>query len=90
MPEPVPADSAVRPPARVVVDLAEKPDDEFVASTERPVPEVSAVPLRTAILALNRAGFRVQLRSGGPVGHTRPAAGALAKPGAVVTLYREP
>jgi membrane peptidoglycan carboxypeptidase len=91
MPEPMSElDTSVRAPARVVVDLAENAPPEFVAAAERAVPEVADVPLRTAILTLNRAGFRVQLRSGGPTGQTRPAAGALAKAGAVVTLYREP
>jgi cell division protein FtsI (penicillin-binding protein 3) len=57
----------------------------------RVIPDVSGMPLRNAVLTLHRAGFKVQLAGGGGSagrGGTVPARGTLARPGAVVRLYR--
>jgi cell division protein FtsI (penicillin-binding protein 3) len=57
-----------------------------VAPPPRVVPDVHGLPLRAAVTQLHRAGFRVEL-SRGPQGLTTPAAGALARPGALVHLF---
>ncbi len=69
----------------------------------RPVPAVQGLPMRDAVVALHRAGFRVRVAGapaatddaavrdlGRPAGRTIPAAGAPAAPGASVTLFRVP
>lgn len=54
----------------------------------RPVPDVSGLPVRGAVFALHRAGFRVRLAG---AGHgTSPAAGTLRKPGTMVELFDQP
>ena len=60
------------------------------ASPPRAVPAVQGLPLRDALFALHRAGFRVRLASGGPTGRTIPASGAVAPAGSAVTLYYVP
>jgi cell division protein FtsI (penicillin-binding protein 3) len=109
-------DSAPRgaAPARVVLDLA-APDvraalraaaagraPAAAPGPTRPVPAVHGLPLRDAVVALHRAGFRVRVAGdaapdtavardlGRPAGRTLPAAGAAAAPGALVTLHRLP
>ena len=47
---------------------------------------MQGLPLRSAVSQLHRAGFRVELARG-PQGYTAPAAGALARPGALVHLF---
>jgi membrane peptidoglycan carboxypeptidase len=54
----------------------------------RPVPDVSGMPVRGAVFALHRAGFRVRLAGAGR--GTSPAAGTLRKPGTMVELYSQP
>jgi cell division protein FtsI (penicillin-binding protein 3) len=86
-----PLDTTPVPVKRFVVDLSARRPTTSVALPERAVPDVGTMSLRGALATLHDAGFRVKLRTGGaPVGTTRPAAGELAKPGTVVTLFREP
>jgi cell division protein FtsI (penicillin-binding protein 3) len=54
----------------------------------RAVPDVSGLPLRGAVFALHRAGFRVRLAGAGK--GTSPAAGTLRKPGTIVALFNQP
>jgi hypothetical protein len=56
----------------------------------RPIPEVRGLPVRAAVRALHRAGFRVQLAGFGAVETTWPSAGSLAQPGALVRLVSAP
>jgi cell division protein FtsI (penicillin-binding protein 3) len=51
------------------------------------VPDVRGMPLRAAVHALHRAGFRVELMDA-PAGATMPATGAIAPEGAIVRLGR--
>jgi cell division protein FtsI (penicillin-binding protein 3) len=91
----VPTDSATSaPPTRVVVDLP-APRATAAILPSRPVPTVQGLPVRDAVFALHRAGFRVrvadQTRGGASsAGRTQPSAGSIARAGAIVTLYREP
>jgi hypothetical protein len=53
-----------------------------------PVPDVSGLPVRAAVFALHRAGFRVRLAG---AGHgTSPVAGTFRKPGTMVELFNQP
>jgi cell division protein FtsI (penicillin-binding protein 3) len=54
----------------------------------RPVPDVSGLPLRTAVFTLHRAGFRVRLAGAGR--GTSPSAGTLRRPATIVDLYNQP
>jgi cell division protein FtsI (penicillin-binding protein 3) len=54
----------------------------------RPVPDVTGMPVRNAVFALHRAGFRVRLAGAGR--GTSPAAGTLRKPGTMVDLFNQP
>lgn len=56
----------------------------------REVPDVTGLPLRQAVRALHRAGFRVRLSGFGTASGTSPAAGSQASPGTVVRLTSEP
>lgn len=60
------------------------------ARADRTVPDVSGRPLRDAVRALHRRGFRVVLRGWGNAEHTWPAAGASAHAGSIVTLFAAP
>ena len=72
----------------VVVSLTAGGDAFPVAPPrKRAVPDVRGLALRDAVHTLHRAGFKVELTAG-VVGLTRPAAGTLAAPGAVVRLQR--
>jgi hypothetical protein len=72
----------------VVVSLDHSgPPPRPPTARKRAVPDVRGLPLRDAVHALHRAGFRVELTSG-TGGLTFPASGALAAPGAVVRLQR--
>jgi len=65
------------------------PDDSSAAHGGRgksPVPRVSGLSLREAVLTLHRYGFRVRIEGRGVVRHTEPAAGARAAPGSLVTV----
>jgi len=64
-----------------------------VAVAPRAVPNVHGLPVRRAVYALHRAGFRVSLATPGAYGDataTLPAAGALAASGTTVKLSLAP
>ena len=86
-------------PVRVVLDLPMRAPHAgpTLVGAAQPVPPVSGLPMRDALFALQRAGFDVHVAGatpamllGRPAFRTVPAAGVLAAPGAVVTLYRHP
>jgi cell division protein FtsI (penicillin-binding protein 3) len=81
--------AAVPAPVRYVVDLPAPARGASPPLPPREVPAVQGLPLRDAVFALHRAGFRVRVAPGGPAGLTAPAAGTSARPGDVVTLYRQ-
>jgi cell division protein FtsI (penicillin-binding protein 3) len=68
--------------------------DSVVAAGEvaprRAVPDVAGRPLRDAVRALHRRGFRVTLKGWGVAHYTWPAAGDSAAAGATVTLFAAP
>lgn len=64
--------------------------DTAAGRGDRVVPDVEGRPLREAVRALHRRGFRVVLRGWGNAEHTWPAAGTSARAGSVVTLFAEP
>ncbi len=97
--------SAASPgPVRVVLDLPVRPARRALpesAGAPRPVPRVQGLPVRDALFALQRAGFDARVAPGAgawsavrgigrAAARTVPAAGAVAAPGAVVTLFRQP
>ena len=55
----------------------------------RPVPAVSGQPVREAVLALHKKGFRVNLRGLGRVSRTLPGGGEMAAPGVTVMVWAE-
>lgn len=61
--------------------------DTADAAPSRAVPDVAGRPLREAVLALHRRGFRVIVRGSGAAEHTWPAAGERARVGSSVTLF---
>jgi cell division protein FtsI (penicillin-binding protein 3) len=89
------APAAEAAPPRVVVELPARAAPAAVLPP-RAVPAVQGLPVRDALFALHRAGFKVRLadapRAGvaPSAGRTEPGAGAVARAGATVTLYREP
>ena len=64
--------------------------DTAAGRGDRVVPDVEGRPLREAVRALHRRGFRVVLRGWGNAEHTWPAAGTSARAGSVVTLFAAP
>ena len=85
---PPPAAEPVAGPARIFPLPYEK-KSEPVDESLRAVPDVRGLPLRSAVRALHRAGFRVTLaRSVGAP--TIPAAGTLLRPGTIVKLQHIP
>ena len=81
----LPADSESRSGASYVVSLpaVQRPVPPVVSL--RAVPDVSGLPLRSAVRALHSAGFRVELVPG--VAYSLlPAAGTMIEPGRVVKL----
>src|SRR2546427_420845 len=58
-----------------------------VTVARRAIPDVTGLPLREAVRALHRRGFRVVLKGLGVTHHTWPAAGDSAAAGATVTLF---
>ena len=64
--------------------------DTAAGRGDRVVPEVDGRPLREAVRALHRRGFRVVLRGWGNAEHTWPAAGTSARAGSLVTLFAAP
>jgi cell division protein FtsI (penicillin-binding protein 3) len=92
-----PRDSAsprVRRPAaapagvsRVVLSWPYQPDRQ--SAVARAVPEVAGRPVREAVLALHRRGFRVSLQGLGRVTRTLPAAGESAGAGTAVIVWAD-
>lgn len=77
-------------PSRVVLalptDIGRGPDPaQRLEVASRPVPDVRGLDVRRAVRRLHEAGFEVRLAEGA-TGRTRPSAGTLARPGAVVVL----
>ncbi|HEV8265669.1 MAG TPA: penicillin-binding transpeptidase domain-containing protein [Gemmatimonadales bacterium] len=64
--------------------------DSARAQPARAVPNVTGRPLREAVRALHRRGFRVVLKGWGLVHHTWPAGGDSAAAGSTVTVFAEP
>jgi cell division protein FtsI (penicillin-binding protein 3) len=73
--------------APYVVPWPFHPDTAARRAARQVVPNVTGRPLREAVQALHRRGFRVVLRGWGAAEHTWPAAGASADAGSVVTLF---
>jgi hypothetical protein len=69
-----------------VVAWPYRPDTAHVGA-RRAVPDVRGRPLREAVLALHRRGFRVTLKGWGVADYTWPAAGDSARAGSTVTLF---
>jgi cell division protein FtsI (penicillin-binding protein 3) len=63
--------------------------DSAATAPPRVVPDVTGRPVRDAVLALHRRGFRVVVKGGGVTHHTWPAAGASAAGGTTVTVFAE-
>ena len=73
------------------LDSPRKPPAAAIAA--RAVPDVRGFPVRRAVYALHRAGFRVSLatmEASGAAGSTLPPAGTLAPSGTTVRLLRAP
>lgn len=81
----VPADSDPRTGEYYVVKLPAVRRSVPPVVSLHAVPDVSGLPLRTAVRALHSAGFRVRLMAGAP-GSIVPAAGTMLEPGRVVKL----
>ena len=89
----------ILPPAREpvaaapqVFQLPYKKKAATLDVSRRPVPDVHGLPVRSAVRALHRAGFRVALgkaRTSGAV-QTVPVAGTLLSPGSIVKLQHTP
>ena len=72
-----------------VIDWPHQPDSGRRAP-RRAVPQVAGRPLREAVLALHRRGFRVNLKGWGVADYTWPAAGDSMTAGGTVTLFAKP
>ncbi len=90
-PEPASGDSGVEEDGGVVPYVVTWPyrPDTAHAEIAHAVPDVAGMPLRLAIRALHRRGFRVVLKGWGMAEHTWPVAGSSAAPGATVTLWAQ-
>lgn len=75
-------------PAAFVVTIGETPRRIAPPVRVRPVPDVRGMPLREAVHALHRSGFRVQLGQGAS-GITVPGPGTPIRAGSVVRLYHD-
>ena len=83
-----PAEEPV-PGAPKIFSLPYRKKPETADKSLRPVPDVRGLPLRSAVRALHKAGFRVTL--GATIGVTTiPAAGTLLAPGRIVKLQHTP
>lgn len=75
-----------------VVDLSSTRNGSAAVVVSRGIPDVHGLPVRRAVYALHRAGFRVSIggdgEGTGPAGATVPAAGVVAPAGTVVRLFR--
>ena len=75
------------PPVRFDLPVVAMSDSADHAAPEpRAIPDVEGLPIRDAVRALHRAGFRVRLSGLGPASGTSPEAGVEAAPGSVVRL----
>jgi hypothetical protein len=74
-------------PTRVVLSWPYQVTDTL--PRERPIPSVDGRPVREAILALHRSGFRVSLKGLGRVSRTAPTAGETANVGTMVVVWTE-
>lgn len=70
-----------------VVNWPFQPDTGAATPAQREVPDVHGRPVREAVYALHRRGFRVALKGWGTAEHTWPAAGDSARAGSIVTLF---
>src|SRR3989442_5436370 len=77
---------------RYVVSWPFRPDSSPALAdvARRAVPDVAGRPLREAVRALHRRGFRVALKGWGVAHHTWPAVGDSVAAGATVTLFAAP
>lgn len=73
--------------APYVVGWPFHPDTAAGRTIRHIVPNVTGRPVREAVQALHRRGFRVVLRGWGAADHTWPGAGAAADVGSIVTLF---
>jgi len=87
-----------------IVRLGSPPRSPIAVTAARAVPDVRGLPVRRAVYALHRAGFRVKLGSGGAsrttpagsgaadgaAGGTAPAAGARVAAGSTIHLAVHP
>jgi cell division protein FtsI (penicillin-binding protein 3) len=85
----VPEDSAPAAPIVLSLPVREAAQTDSAAPT-RAVPDVRGLPLRRAVRALHRAGFRVEVSGYGEPAGTAPAAGAMARPGTLVKVVTTP
>jgi len=69
-----------------VVSLTERQRAPAAPIRLRPIPDVSGLPLRAAVLSLHESGFRVQVVAGAP--GTAPEAGTSLRTGSIVRLYQ--
>ena len=81
-------DDDTLPPA--VMDVGRARRSAPPAVPARAIPDVHGLTLRSAVYALHRAGFRVQLDGYGSAVATAPAAGTIAQPGSLVRLSTAP
>jgi cell division protein FtsI (penicillin-binding protein 3) len=72
---------------RVVLSWPYRP--ALATAPAQTVPDVSGRPVREALLALHRRGFRVTLQGIGDVRRTNPAGGDSASTGAVVAVWAD-
>ena len=68
----------------ITVELTAPAPTQPPVASRRPVPDVQGMPLREAVRALHRAGFRVRLSTGS--GPMAPAPGTFALPGSLIRL----
>jgi cell division protein FtsI (penicillin-binding protein 3) len=81
----VPAESVPRTGGNYIISLPAAGRPAPPAHSPRAVPDVTGLPLRTAVRMLHAAGFRVELMRSDSAA-TVPAAGTLLEPGRVVKL----
>ncbi|HZA93813.1 MAG TPA: penicillin-binding transpeptidase domain-containing protein, partial [Gemmatimonadales bacterium] len=73
--------------SRVVLSWPHQPPRRDRISS--PIPDITGRPVREAVYALHRRGFRVTLRGLGEVSRTMPPAGQTAVTGTPVTVWAE-
>jgi cell division protein FtsI (penicillin-binding protein 3) len=86
-------DAVAHGAVHTVVQLPARAPRALPPAAPLAVPVVQGLPVRDAVFALHRAGFRVRLAdaaAGHAASRTQPGAGAVVRPGTLVTLYRQP